>query len=300
MSRKWLILMVAACAACSRSGARPDRDYDVAVATPAYPGHGPVVLFDEAHRNIHKANGTYAPFAQLIENDGYTIKRNRRAFTVDRLAGAAVLVIANALGDNERNDNLAMTDAEAGTVGDWVERGGSLLLITDHYPTGSAVANLAHRIGIDMSGGVTEDSTAHERGLDASHIVYTNLPAHPITAGVERVVTFTGQSLAGPAGAVAVLPLGPHAIDRAAAPRVERSGGDVRVHVEYGSPTSAAGRAQAIAFELGQGRVVALAEAAMASAQLSAYDGSPFGMNLPGNDNRRFVLNVLHWLSRLN
>ena len=35
----------------------------------------------------------------------------------------------------------------------------------------------------------------------------------------------------------------------------------------------------------------------MASAQLSPYDGSPFGMNYPGIDNKQFVLNVIHWLS---
>ncbi|HET7602066.1 MAG TPA: hypothetical protein VFK36_03555 [Gemmatimonadales bacterium] len=78
----------------------------------------------------------------------------------------------------------------------------------------------------------------------------------------------------------------------------EHRGNDVLVHVEYGPGASAAGRAQAVAFELGAGRVVVLAEAATVSAQLSQYDGSPFGMNVEGYDNRRFALNVMHWLSR--
>lgn len=34
----------------------------------------------------------------------------------------------------------------------------------------------------------------------------------------------------------------------------------------------------------------------MLTAQVS--NGEPFGMNLPDNDNERFALNVLHWLSR--
>jgi hypothetical protein len=38
-------------------------------------------------------------------------------------------------------------------------------------------------------------------------------------------------------------------------------------------------------------------EAAMASAQRDG--GRRIGMNAPGADNRQFVLNTLHWLTRL-
>ena len=50
------------------------------------------------------------------------------------------------------------------------------------------------------------------------------------------------------------------------------------------------------ALELGKGRVVALAEAAMITAQEDG--GRRIGMNAPGNDNRRFLLNILSWLGR--
>jgi hypothetical protein len=297
MKTKLVALCALAFAACGRSGAKPDRAYDTAVLNPAYSDSGPTVLFDEAHRNIHKANRTYKPFAELIENDGYRVRRNRASFTRSALNDVDIVIIANALGANVRNDDHAFTDAECDALVTWIGNGGSLLLITDHYPTGSAVSNLAQRLGVHMSGGVTEDSTSHDKRFDASHIVFDNLPVHPITRGVKRVLTFTGQSLSVPFGATALLPLSASAVDRAATPRVERSGGDVMVHVEYGTPSSAAGRAQGIAMRLGKGRVVILAEAAMASAQLSAYDDSPFGMNVSGNDNRRFMLNVMHWLS---
>ena len=298
MKKLRLALFGLTLAACQRSGAKPDRSFDTAVSNPAYTTDGPTVLFDEAHHNIHKANRTYAPFAQLIQNDGYRLQRNREPFAGSALVDVDIVVISNALGNNERNDDSAMTDAECDVLVGWIRNGGSLLLITDHYPTGSAVRNLAERLGVSMSGGVTEDSTTYDRRFDSSHIVYENLPAHPITNGVRRVITFTGQSLSVPDGAVALLPLGANAIDRAATPRVERAGGDVRVHVEYGAGMRAHGRAQAIAMALDKGRVVILAEAAMASAQLSAYDESPFGMNVSGYDNREFVLNVMHWLSR--
>lgn len=51
-----------------------------------------------------------------------------------------------------------------------------------------------------------------------------------------------------------------------------------------------------------ESNVVVLGEAAMLTAQvMRRLDGteSKFGMNVPGNHNRQFVLNVLHWLSRV-
>ncbi len=50
--------------------------------------------------------------------------------------------------------------------------------------------------------------------------------------------------------------------------------------------------------EFGKGRVVVLGEAAMLTARLHRFDGSPIGMNTPGYDNRQFALNVMHWLTR--
>ena len=50
----------------------------------------------------------------------------------------------------------------------------------------------------------------------------------------------------------------------------------------------------------GKGRVVAAGEAGMFGAT-GPVPGrkTRFGLNVPGNDNRQFALNILHWLSRL-
>ncbi|HSQ59439.1 MAG TPA: DUF4350 domain-containing protein, partial [Acidobacteriota bacterium] len=60
-------------------------------------------------------------------------------------------------------------------------------------------------------------------------------------------------------------------------------------------PARPAGSAQGLALEHGRGRVVVLGEAAMLTAQVSRR--KPFGMNLPDNDNARFALHVMRWLS---
>jgi hypothetical protein len=203
-----------------------------------------------------------------------------------------ILVIANALGAENMGDpaaaNPAFTDAECDAVRDWVQAGGSLLLITDHAPMGSAAENLSRRFRVDMSKGYTVDPVNSEGG--GSSLVFTRsnqlLGDHPIIRGrdvseqVNKIQTFTGQSLKGPEESIAFLKLGNTAVDHSMADD---------------KPVSAAGRAQGLALSFGRGRVVVLGEAAQLSAQVVGLE--PFGMNVPGLDNRQMALNIMHWLS---
>ncbi|MDG3008100.1 hypothetical protein [Paludisphaera mucosa] len=274
-------------------GQRADPDFDAKVARPAYTTTHPRVLFDEAHDNFHTADGRYRPFAQLIASDGYAVIPNKEKFSQGLLAKGDVLIIANALGAAGMGapgaSDSAFTAAECDAVRDWVRAGGSLLLVTDHAPFGSAAESLAGRFGVDMSKGYTSDPRNSEGG--ETSLVFTRenhlLGDHPITSGrddserIRRIQTFTGQSLKGPAGGVAILKLGETATDE---------GPD-------GKPASAAGRAQGMAFAFGEGRVVVMGEAAELSAQLVGAE--KFGMNVPGLDNRQMALNIMHWLSGL-
>lgn len=307
-----LFLFTAACflISCDPKRQTADDSFDVTVARPAFSAQGPRVLFDEAHKNIHKADGLYEPFARLIRNDGYQISVNRATFSDEVLKDADILIIANALGPNESNDSSAFSPQECTAVRNWVTRGGSLLLITDHAPTGAAAEALASEFGIGMSKGFSEDSVHHDRsGGDASQLLFSRqnglLGSHAITEGrdsterVHTVMTFTGQSLRGPAGSAKILLLSPTAVNRPAVLRVEKEGGDVRVIIEYGDPEPAHDSAQGIAVRFGAGRVVVLGEAAMLTAQIDGRSKKPFGMNVPGVDNKQFVLNLMHWLARL-
>ena len=296
-------------AVACRGGDRGDPDFRAEVANPAYAREGPRVLFDEAHNNHHRAASTYRPFARLLEADGYRVARGKDPVTAEALQNVDVLVIAGALGTNERNDDAAFLSQEVDAIEKWVSAGGALLLITDHYPFGDAVATLAERLGIVMTKGVVEDTANHEPSFDPTHIVYSRsnggVVEHPITRGrtpsetIQRVLTFTGQGVSGPQSGAAFLRLTATAVARPAEPRVEREGGDVRVHVLYGAPTPAESYAQGLALTHGQGRVVVLGEAAMLTAQLRRFDGLSIGMTTPGYDNRQLALTIMHWLTRV-
>lgn len=306
-------IAILSCSSCS-AGQRADSTFVPTVTHPAYsPSKGPRVMIDAAHNNIHTASGRYSPFAKLIQKDGYRVDSGGEKFTRSYLENCAVLVISNALGETE--STAAFTQSEIEAVRDWVRSGKSLLLIADHWPCGGAAASLSAAFGVDMSQGITEDSVncapseTDPRKMETTALVYSRenglLGEHPITHGcasgesIKRVVAFTGQSLGVPAGAVPFLRLGSTATDYMPQPvTVTKADGNTQVHMSYGSPRSATGRAQGVALEFGRGRVVVLGEAAMMTAQISA-DDHPFGMNVPGNDDRQLALNILHWLSRV-
>ena len=274
----------------------PDLEFNVSVENPAYKREGPRVMFDEAHHNFHTTEGRYKPFVDLLMNDGYRVIRNRQPFSKTTLSSYKILVIANALGaeedDDEGADKSAFTDEEIQAVQEWVKGGGALLLIADHAPFGGAAAALANRFGVEMSKGWTFDPQNSVAG-SPSQLIFSHenklLANHPITEGrgenerLKLVRSFTGQSLKGPEGSAAILLLSDTATDRPAFDSKES--------------VSAAGRAQAVALKFGKGRVLVQGEAAMLSAQVSGPDKRTMGMNVPGNDDRQYVLNVMHWLS---
>src|ERR671912_1914402 len=82
----------------------PDPEFNITVENAAYKKDGPRVMFDEAHHNFHTTEGRYKPFVDLLMNDGYRVIRNRQPFTKATLSGFKILVISNALGAEELDD----------------------------------------------------------------------------------------------------------------------------------------------------------------------------------------------------
>ncbi|HYN86070.1 MAG TPA: hypothetical protein VER32_12550 [Pyrinomonadaceae bacterium] len=290
--------LLVSCAQGARGQQIPDPTFDARVARPAHAKKRPKVLFDEAHNNFHTAGGRYKAFADLITSDGYEVTPGKVKFTRESLKGYDILVISNAMGspdfDSPDANRSAFTEEECDAVRDWVRGGGALLIIADHFPVGGATGPLAARFGVEMSNAYTEDVASRDKALGREIFSRENglLADHPITRGrdaserVNRVATFTGQSLKGPQGSVAILRLADTAVDR--------------LPPDGQKTVSAAGRAQGLAFRFRRGRVVVMGEAAMLTAQLAGPEKSKFGgLNQAGIDNRQLALNIMRWLSRV-
>jgi hypothetical protein len=299
-----------------------DPNFKSSVERPAYTRSHPTLMIDEAHSNFHTAEGRYKPFADLLRSDGYRVIRGMKKFQKEELKGVRVLLISNATAPDATDDTSgpALTEEECDVVRDWVRAGGSLLLIADHTPYGSAAENLGKRFGVDMGKGFVFDFVnsetvplitvfSRENGLLGTHAL---LQGRNPTEEVKRVVAFTGQSLSVPDGAIALMKLSPTAYESPSGQelqaaftmdsqgKVTRKSENITAHAR-----AVAGRAQGIAMKFGKGKLVVMGEAAMFSAQIIRYkEGDQqqelkMGMNVPGNDDRQFALNVLHWLSGL-
>lgn len=295
-----------------------DPRFDASVKNPAYDkGKGPVVLFDEGHHNFHTSKGRYKPFADVITNDGYVIAVNNSKFNKDVLKGHKILIISNAL--NKKNEKVwqspyypAFTDDEIEAVHHWVKQGGALLLIADHEPFGTAAYDLAKKFGVLLS-----KWTAYDLETDPKifRISFTRekgtLIDHPITLGrnkceiVDKVRTFGGEALQAPEGSGFL-----KFTDNAFIVFDKVIHGD---QLDKAKKALIPGQFQGAAFGYGKGRVVVLGEAAMLTAQISKLGFSRkkgkevmplqkkrgMGMYPHDNDNKQFLLNLMHYLSGL-
>jgi hypothetical protein len=322
------LLLSAAAAAPARAGQFEDTTFVPRVARPAFAGRHPVVMFDEAHGNQFTRGGLYRAFSSLLAQDGLNVVSTRQGFSAQLLQGCQVLVVVDALAARDLNGPAARANAvpipECDAVRDWVKGGGSLLLIADHAPFASALDSLAVRLGVDMGKSTTVDTRRvdPETG-NIGCVLFTRalklLGDHPITRGrdkserIDRVATFTGQSLVGPPGSTGLLVLSPSAADlpfspdarREASPEARRKA-DTSSVVNTPGAVTAVGRFQGVAFESGRGRVVVLGDAAMFGAQLVTGQDAwqrgkqslRIGLNRPDLDNQQFALNVVRWLAR--
>jgi hypothetical protein len=235
---------------------------------------GPRIAIDLGHYNSAAADSRFLALGDLLTWDGYRVTRSRQPLVPEHLQGFSVLLIGNAMpypaGARQVAEAVGLggldtfSADEVAAVRDWVRGGGSLLLIADAPHSAKAAAPLAAALGV----------TLH----DCPTPVF--LPAvvpeeHAIREGRsgfgERV-----ESVAALANGWAETAL-PEPILQAPA-----------------DGSCVAGKPIALAFEFGNGRVVAL------TAQLERDDALIHRTGIdPGRlGNRQFVLNAMHWLSR--
>jgi hypothetical protein len=275
-----------------------DRSFSYVIDKPSYPeGNGPVVLIDEAHNNFHTATGTYLPFADLLRQDGYVVKRAEAKISEEWLVPGSIYVIADAQPPFQVGDPPTFSGEEIQILNLWVKNGGSLFVITDHMPDPGAIKGLAHSFGIEVSNGyVMQGPPPGRPGPMLFQKKDGSLVDHELTKGggpyeeVSRVATFAGSAFRCEKGCQPLLILGENF--RSWMPE------------EYnkfppGTPSiDVSGWYQGGVVLYGKGRIAFFAEAAMFTAQAFDNGRVKAGMNHPlGQDNARLLLNILHWLS---
>ena len=277
-----------------------DTAFKPPIPNPAYQaGRGPVIMLDEAHFNFHTADGRYLAFAELLRRDGYVVKASRSRFDKASLKEGQILVIANALAERNQSDwslptPSAFSDEEVGAVRDWVNEGGSLLLIADHMPFPGAADKLASAFGVRFNNGYAIDEQA--QGPIVFKLSDGSLKEHEITRGrtdaekIDRVATFTGSAFQVDREAQPLLVLRPTVVSFMTS---------VAGQIDDATPrTPVKGWYQGAVMRRGKGRVAVFGEAAMFSAQLAGPNRNPMGMNAPvAEKNPQFLLNLMHWLS---
>ncbi|MGE0130137.1 MAG: DUF4350 domain-containing protein [Blastocatellales bacterium] len=281
-----------------------DPDFKPPIEKPAYAeGKGPVVLIDEAHFNFHRASGRYQSFADLLRRDGYVVRASKETFSKESLKAGKILVIANAL--SQRNGlnwnppfDPSFTGEEIAAVREWVNQGGSLMLIVDHFPMPATAGKLAEAFGVRIHNGYAVDPQAPPGPLLYKR-ADKSLADHPITRGrsekekIDAVATFTGSAFQIERGEPILTFLGAEAVSYTPKAFGQRPDKDTpRVSIK--------GWHQGAVMKVGKGRVAVFGEAAMFSAQLAGQRKAPMGMNAPiAKQNPLFLLNVAHWLSGL-
>ncbi len=288
-----------------------DTAFEFPIEEPAYPdGYGPLVLVDEAHFNFHTIGGRFQAFAELLRADGYRVEGSDLELSKELLETCRIFVISNPLPSDAAWNTYpdptpsAFSEGEIAALKNWVDAGGSLLLIADHMPVAGAALKLAAAFDVQFNDGFafelgdapTSDwSTAGAKPTLFARQTGT-LADHPITNGrdpgerVDSIRTFTGQAFQSDAAIYPLMVFSPEFVSLMPRFAWQFDEGTRRVSVD--------GWYQGAALEAGAGRAAFFGEAAMFTAQVAGAQQTPMGMNAPmAEQNPQFVLNVLHWLS---
>jgi hypothetical protein len=303
-----------------------DDSFEAVLNDPAFsPGEGPVVCIDEAHNNFHTAEGTYRPFARVLEEDGYRVRRSMARASPSMMEGCAILVIADAQPPAGPRDPPTFSREEVQVLNEWVREGGALFLITDHRPDPGAVADLATSFGVELHNGYVlngapagperplvfsaEDGTLTDDPLlrseepaggvprigsptQAAGAMEAEVRASPTLRGaaIRQVATFTGSALRGGEGFRPLLVFGPG--------QESWQPEEYWVFEEDTPRLDVSGWCQGGVQEHGAGRLAVFGEAAMFTAQVFDEGRVRAGMNAPeAADNLRLLRRILGWLS---
>jgi hypothetical protein len=280
-----------------------DSPFNANVSNPKYKlGKGPSILIDAAHHNFIIEMGLIKPLVDVLHADGYITKIDSQVFTKNYLSKYKTLVIMPAMPfkfgtKNIINDEITFTNEELTILQDWVNQGGSLLMLSEHAPIDKSMTPLFNKFGITTTTGIIYDSaycdTSIKLSTNQTYIQYTTENGllntnHPITQGqnsteaIHRIVVYGGSGMIGQAYT-----------------NIFRTSPYATIRKWSGNLPSGTVSSQCLAGEFGKGRLVALGDCNGFTAMYINSGGKKYsaGMQVNNYDWKQFVLNTFHWLS---
>ncbi len=261
----------------------------------------PKILLDGAHHNFFIQWDFIKPFSDLAKADGYQTIVDSLEFTREYLNHFDIVMIITALPfdfttKNKVTDESTFSIEEINSLYDWVNKGGALLVFSEHAPFDQAINPLLNKFGITSSIGTTIDTSHDNKNIGRTGWIQFSRKngllnsEHPIIKGenpsdrVNHLLTFGGSGLSGDGYANLL--------------KLSESSENI-VHSTGVGPIGK-GNSQGLAGTIGKGKVVAFGDSNGFTAMIfDTKDGSKqaAGMNLEGYDWKQMVLNTLHWLS---
>ena len=247
-----------AAAATMAAQQMPDRSFRPMIEDRAYAiGTGPVVCVDQSHDNLYTLSEGFSPFGDLVRRDGYVV-RSLVAFDLQSRGRAPAPDCRVLVIAGPRSR------VEPDETRRWVAGGGSLFLVADRHSS-AALSDLAAAFSVSFTD--APERPGRFRTADQT------LPPHAIVRGRHAkespasVTVFAALTMRVPDSAEALLVASNGAV----------FGAVMRVEM---------------------GRAAFFGDPALFTAQIAGPDRRLVGMNARGAEqNFRFVLNVMHWLS---
>ncbi len=270
----------------------------------------PTILFDLGHNN-YGANKADQTFYGFLRDHGFAVRNLHGPITDSALDGIIVFHTSNALAriniDNWSLPNpSAFTPDEIAVLLEWVQRGGSLLMVIEHMPFGGSYNDLARAIGFEVSNGFAVDSSllddySEENIAEAGALLFRRgtgeISDHLIVTGqspygqIEHLATDCGSAIRLPSHAASLITLGADVVSLEPATSWAFTVDTPR--------RSVAGWSQAGVLEYGEGRIAVLGDNFLISAP-GLLDPPYIEIEQEaelGAHNHKFTLNLYRWLS---
>ena len=274
-----------------------DPSFDSKVLQPYYKNaQGPKVLIDGGHHNFFIQRSLMNPFIDLIKSDGYNPQIDSLPITKKHLSTYNIVVLNPAYPfdygtKKELGDLKAYSKEEIDHIYNYVNKGGSLLILTEKSPMINAMEPLLNKFGITASYGTIADTLHQDKQFGKNVIHYSKENGmltvnHPILKGrnaseeINHIVMITGSAFKGK-DYINILPT-------SSAAQMGNAG--VFTPVEQGSSVGLAGK-------VGKGKLVILSDTEIFIAMLFGKDKVKVGMQMSNYDLKQFALNIMHWLS---